>query len=180
MRYENLSKKVQMSVNKKSSDVNKESFIDVKNLKIMSFPKSTTFFIIRRGIAFVLGATLVVGGTFYIQHRYIDEIESKGQDISIVQHDDSYNVAETEKVFQTGEHIISIPLGDKTVEDIKQYDTYEGYKLEGVFNKDKEAVYLKYVNVEPVKCKVSNYDEKGNYLYLDFGSPVEFENLKTR
>ena len=173
MKYENLSKKIQMSVNEKSS-------MDVKNLKIMSFPKSTTFFVVRKGIAFVLGLTLVVGGTFYLQKQYIDHLEAKAKDTNIVQYDDSYSNVGTEKIFQVGEHVVKIPLGDKTIEEIRQYDAYEAYKLDGIFEQNTESAYIKYVNIQPVKCNASHYDEKGNYLYLDFGSPVELENLKTR
>ena len=180
MKYENLSKKIQMSVNKKSSNISKELSIDVKNLKIMSFPKSTTFFIVKKCMAFVLVSTLVVGGTFYLQHQYIEKFESKEKDTSIVQYDDSYSIVGTEKIFQVGEHIVKIPLGDKTIEKIKQYDTYEGYKLDGMFEQNTESAYIKYVNVVPVKCNASHYYEKGNCLYLEFGNPVELENTKTR
>lgn len=89
-----------------------------------------------------------------------------------------------DKLFDAGEHIISIPIDDPTQENM-QYDSHEGYKPIGIstsaygryaYNYGKGKIL--YVNEYPVKCNPT-YKKGEELLYTDFGIPVEYEKEKT-
>ena len=80
---------------------------------------------------------------------------------------------ENYKVFDVGEHIISIPVGNNISNEIFQYPYHEGYKVVGASTSAYGRFFpscgggaLLYVNVVPVKC---HYSEDG---YTSFGTPI--------
>ncbi len=90
-----------------------------------------------------------------------------------------------DKIFDAGEHIISIPIDDPTQENM-QYDYHEGYKPIGIstsaygrytYNYGKGK--LLFVNEYPVKC-TPTYKKGEGLLYTDFGKPVEYERETTQ
>ena len=83
--------------------------------------------------------------------------------------------------FGMGKHIISVPISEKN--DIRfskvQYDYYPGYEPIGISitaHGMSDNVFgggtIIYSNVDEVECLSNLVDEKGNYLYLNFGTPV--------
>ena len=91
-----------------------------------------------------------------------------------------------DKLFNEGEHIISIPIEDPTSEII-QYDYHEGYKPVGIsisaYGKGGYHYghgYIMYSNEYPVKCQPTfiNSDSE-ELLYTDFGTPIDFEKETT-
>ena len=89
-----------------------------------------------------------------------------------------------DKIFNEGEHIVVIPI-DNPLEESKQYEYHEGYKVVGIssstFGKISpyfDEAYLVYENEYPVKASVTaKKDDK--LLYTDFGTPIEFSREKT-
>lgn len=88
------------------------------------------------------------------------------------------------KTFGVGEHIISVPIpkeNDVTKSNF-QYDYYFGYEpvgistaAYGIYAGGYYGAEIVYANVEEVKCTSSVLDNEGNYLYLDFGEPINCE-----
>ncbi len=93
------------------------------------------------------------------------------------------------KVFQPKQHIISIPFYMPTNpgEDNYQYPYLEGY-VPVYFGAPASSVglsdyyyqsYIVYKNVCPVECKITRKDENGKAYYLNPGTPVEKEAVRT-
>ena len=82
------------------------------------------------------------------------------------------------KVFQKGEHILSIPISNPQGKN-QQYPHYDGYEVCDVCSytfgdlSQYGGACALYVNTEPVKC------EKNIDGYTNFGIPVELSNEKT-
>ena len=82
------------------------------------------------------------------------------------------------KVFQEGEHIISVPITNPQNQN-QQYEYHEGYEIVNVsFHTYGKTVQFGgasalYVNTEPVEC------ERMNGEYTSFGTPVENEKVYT-
>ncbi len=89
-----------------------------------------------------------------------------------------------DKIFDAGEHIISIPIDDPT-KDNKQYESHEGYKPIGIatsaygrYGYNYGNGKLLFVNEYPVKCNPT-YKKGEELLYTEFGKPVEYEKETT-
>ena len=87
--------------------------------------------------------------------------------------------------FGIGEHIISVPISPKN--DIRfsnvQYDYYPGYEPIGIsltatgkYTNSFGGGAIIYSNVEEVECTSNLVDKNGNYLYLEFGTPMYIES----
>ena len=84
----------------------------------------------------------------------------------------------TKKVFEPGEHILSVAAGDE--EDyIIQYDSHDGYKCVGMgVSSYGELFYtfggacLLFVNDEPVEAYANDMDYNGKFAYERFGTPL--------
>ena len=92
------------------------------------------------------------------------------------------NAPESTVCFDVGEHIISVPIEENFKFDNFQHEYYEGYEPVGI-SLATHASFLGstnvkgtiiYSNVEEVNCSSSLIDEDGNYLYLDFGTPLYY------
>ncbi len=84
------------------------------------------------------------------------------------------------KVFDVGEHIISVPIKDPTIGN-RQYDYYDGYKCVGIATssygehfKDFGGACILYTNEYPVEC-YSFFDEGTEHIYNEFGTPLGYE-----
>ena len=84
----------------------------------------------------------------------------------------------TKKVFEPGEHIISVAAGDKD-DYIIQYDSHAGYKCVGMgVSSYGELFYnfggscLLFVNDEEVEAYANDMDYNGKFAYENFGTPV--------
>lgn len=84
--------------------------------------------------------------------------------------------------FNEGEHIISIPIENDIRSSNAQYEYHPGYAPVGISvtaygrganNFGGGAII--YSNTEKVECSSNLIDETGNYLYLDFGVPIEYQ-----
>lgn len=86
------------------------------------------------------------------------------------------------KIFDVGEHIISVPIKNPTSE-IKQYNYHEGYKVVGIATANYAYNFggacLIYENEYPVECYSSITDKSGNHIYETFGNPIDFYVDKT-
>lgn len=89
-----------------------------------------------------------------------------------------------DKIFDEGEHIISIEINDPTKENI-QYEYHEGYRPIGIsteayghYGYDFGKAHILYVNEYPVKCKAT-YQKDSELFYTDFGEPLQYEREKT-
>lgn len=93
---------------------------------------------------------------------------------------------DTSKVFNTGEHIISVPIDNFTKNSSLQYQYYEGYEPIDIAHTSYGSIgsynsgAIMYVNTEPVKCSATHYDEDGKTYYLAFGVPVELEKTRAK
>ena len=90
-----------------------------------------------------------------------------------------------DKIFDAGEHIISIPIDDPTQETV-QYESHEGYKPIGIstsaygrYGYNYGNGKLLFVNEYPVKCNPT-YKKGEELLYTEFGKPVEYEKETTK
>lgn len=86
------------------------------------------------------------------------------------------------KVFNVGEHIISVPIKDPTSK-IKQYDYHEGYKVVGIATSNYEHTFggacIIYENEYPVECYSTSVDKNGTHIYENFGHPIDFYRGET-
>lgn len=87
--------------------------------------------------------------------------------------------------FAVGEHIISVPLEDDISEKTMQIESHPGYDIKGIsiaawgeFFPSYAGGVIVYSNSEEVECKSNMYDDNGNYVYLDFGTPLDYEEDK--
>lgn len=92
------------------------------------------------------------------------------------------------RIFQPGEHIISIPTKNINSETQVQYEYHEGYEFVGVgntinssFNSSNTSGCILYVNTDPVICEPAVEKENYKMTYNQFGKPVtkEKEGQKT-
>lgn len=86
------------------------------------------------------------------------------------------------KEFDVGEHIISVPLEDDISEKPMQIAAHPGYDIKGISTSAYGQSFSYYAggaivfsNDEVVECKSNLYDENGNYVYLNFGTPLNYE-----
>lgn len=89
-----------------------------------------------------------------------------------------------DKIFNEGEHIISIEIDDPTQEKI-QYEYHPGYKPVGIsteayghYSYSFGKAHMLYVNEYPVKCRPT-YQKESELFYTDFGEPLKYEREKT-
>ena len=87
-----------------------------------------------------------------------------------------------DKVFDEGEHIISIEINDPTKENI-QYEYHEGYRPVGIsteayghYGYDFGKAHILYVNEYPVKCKAT-YQKDINYRLVQNGKNLMLESI---
>lgn len=91
-------------------------------------------------------------------------------------------IEDDDKLFLPGEHIIAVGIEDPT-ECSKTYEGHPGYKPVGIScakygDEILEYYYSGYMlfeNVVEVKAQATGTDGKGNYIYNNFGTPVEYE-----
>lgn len=91
-----------------------------------------------------------------------------------------------DKLFNEGEHIISIPIDDPTEERI-QYEYHEGYRPVGISTSaygqgayHYGQGYILYTNEYPVKCKPTHINsDNEELLYTEFGTPIDYKREKT-
>lgn len=88
--------------------------------------------------------------------------------------------------FEPGKHVISVPMPDTIDEGIIQLENYPGYEIIGMScgSYGKSVGHyaggaVLYVNTVPVICETSLYDENGNLAYLDFGTPLDYNDTIT-
>ena len=86
------------------------------------------------------------------------------------------------KLFNPGEHILSIPFKDDTVtKRPMQYEYHEGYEIVGVasyyYDGGNDRSCVLYVNTEPVLCAITE-EKKGEERYITFGQVVKKEAEK--
>lgn len=75
------------------------------------------------------------------------------------------------KVFDVGEHVISVPVANSAFTDIRQYRSVAGYTVVGIANDGHDDTMLLFVNSEPVECCCTGiYDNV--FVYSDFGVPI--------
>lgn len=93
----------------------------------------------------------------------------------------AYDPEQIEVTFAPGEHIIAIaienPLGGPMT-----YVGHPGYKPIGIsaskygqYTSIYRAGYIIFENVVEVKTTATDIDDKGNYIYNNFGTPVDYE-----
>lgn len=89
------------------------------------------------------------------------------------------------KQFDIDEHIISVPLENDISEKPMQIEFHPGYDIKSVslaaygeFSPCYAGGVLVYSNNEIVECKSNSYDDNGEYVYLDFGTPLDYEENK--
>ena len=105
---------------------------------------------------------------------------------SLKKNDDSIGTEQQlitqKKVFNVGEHIISVPVKDLGY-TIEQYEYHKGYRVVGIATSTAQystrGTYILYVNEYPVECHSSNVDGNGNYIYTDFGTPQGYYEEET-
>ena len=86
-----------------------------------------------------------------------------------------------EKVFQPGEHVMvdDYVNYEKGLNQIVTHDGYEVFDIQNISHTDFFDVF--YVNKVPVTCKATSYDSKTHeFLYEDFGTPLEKEKIYTK
>lgn len=94
----------------------------------------------------------------------------------------AYDPEQIEVTFAPGEHIVAVtiddPLGEPTV-----YKGHPGYKPIGVsasaygeYISSYHAGYMLFENTVEVKTTATDTDSKGNYIYNNFGTPVDYES----
>lgn len=88
----------------------------------------------------------------------------------------------TKKVFEVGEHIVSVPIGEPS-DYITQYYGKDGYKCVGMgvsglgqFGYYFGGACLLFVNDEVVEAEANDMDDNGKFAYEMFGTPVSKEN----
>lgn len=98
--------------------------------------------------------------------------ENSLRPISIVAEDSS--IYPGVKVFNPGEHSISVPmtLGEYVSEMALPY--HIGYKVAGVSIDRKEELCVMYINDETVTCSTTNVNKDGEYVYNVFGVPEDY------
>lgn len=89
-----------------------------------------------------------------------------------------------DKIFNEGEHIISVEIDDPTKERL-QYEYHEGYRPVGIsteahgqYGYNFGKAHMLYVNEYLVKCRPT-YKQDSELMYTDFGAPLEYEREKT-
>lgn len=99
--------------------------------------------------------------------------------------DYQFDSSET-KVFDVGEHIISIEIDNPTKENM-QYDYHEGYKVVGIsttaygqYGNYFGHACLLFQNEYPVECIPTRKNETGELIYGDFGSPIDFVHSESK
>jgi len=105
---------------------------------------------------------------------------------SIVGADVYYELSTGEKykkVFEIGEHIVSVPTTSDPRYNNMQYKYFQGYIPVGIATSAhgmRGNVYaggcILYVNTQPVKAKATDFDDDGTGIYTDFGTPITLEN----
>lgn len=90
--------------------------------------------------------------------------------------DVKYNLNNSTKEFDIGEHIISTPISEDNRSEQIQYDYHEGYEIVGIatsawghYDNHFGGGVLLYKNTTPVQCTL------GDHGYTTFGIPVEME-----
>lgn len=93
----------------------------------------------------------------------------------------AYDADSLEVTFAPGEHIVAVtiddPIGEPTV-----YKGHPGYKpigiaasAYGIYLPTYHAGYMLFENTVEVKTTATDTDSKGNYIYNNFGTPVDYE-----
>lgn len=91
-------------------------------------------------------------------------------------------IQDDDKLFLPGEHIIAVGIEDP-IGEYKTYEGHAGYKPVGIscakygdeLITHYHSGYMLFENVVDVKARATGTDEKGNYVYNNFGTPVEYE-----
>ncbi len=85
--------------------------------------------------------------------------------------------------FNIGEHIISVPIEKDIRYSNVQYEYHPGYEPVGIsvtaYGQSGNCFgggAIIYVNTEEVDCPSNLVDKDGNYLYLDFGTPIFYKD----
>jgi hypothetical protein len=88
----------------------------------------------------------------------------------------------TKKVFETGEHIISVVI-DEPDNYISQFNGHDGYKCVGMgisaygqYGCSFGGACLLFVNDEPVEAYANDMDYNGKFAYERFGTPINPTN----
>ena len=104
--------------------------------------------------------------------------ERKQNEIALTKEDD--------KLFESGEHIIAVPIDDPRHE-IVEYETHIGYEPVGIsasaYSRDNNVfgdAYILYENNCEVIAHPTSKDKDGNVYYSDFGYPVEYNDEDTK
>lgn len=90
-------------------------------------------------------------------------------------------VQDTTVHFGVGEHIISVPINEDNRFNNVQYEYHPGYEPIGIsitayskYNNFFGGGAIIYANTEEVECSSSLVDKDGNHLYVDFGTPMYY------
>ncbi len=142
-----------------------------KNGKINSLPDVNP-----KNVICIATGIVVIGGAFgLITHIAKEE---KQQQVNAEKVEE--NVEPT--IFDEGEHIISVPI-EGSLDEKQLVEYHSGYKPIGIAStKYGKAAYqeetcILYVNETPVEAKPSKKDGE-NYIYEEFGSPIEIDEKK--
>lgn len=122
------------------------------------------------GVIAVIGAAAIIGGGIYFSVK--EKNEAKANEPTPV-------TIEQICTFSPGEHIVTMPIEDPTKE-VKTYEGHAGYKPVGIstsaYGQNSnwyDQVYIIYENTVDVNVHASGVDKEGNYVYANFGAPVE-------
>lgn len=125
-------------------------------------------------------STLLVGSLVLLpscSEKYEDNMFIK--ESSVYVGNDKEELADSERVFDVGEHILikHVHLDYSEIDSAGDYQipNIEGYTIIGS-NQDKLSCQLIYVNDEVVKAKATAIDgETGEYIYQNFGEVVNYK-----
>lgn len=141
--------------------------MEIKTNKKLEYLATSGFII----LGSVIGS--LVGTIIRIQLR-----EKRHEEMSYTQEDD--------KLFESGEHIIAIPIDDPRYET-KEYEVHIGYEPVGIstsaYGRDNNSFgdgYILYENNCEIIAHPTGKDDEGNLIYDEFGYPVEYSDEDTK
>lgn len=87
--------------------------------------------------------------------------------------------------FGIGEHIISVPIEEDIRQNSYQYKFHDGYEPIGISltaygngtNKFGGGTII-FSNIEEVECSSRTTNDEGDYLYLEFGTPINSKKIE--
>lgn len=128
---------------------------------------------------------ILLAGTIALTSAGLSGCSTKDNDRGELITIETYNnySGDRKKLFGVGEHIISVRVKGNPINSVRQYEYHDGYKVVGMSTSALGFSYsgtcLIYENEYPVECSSNKKDANDNYVYSDFGQPIDFSRNET-